>query len=266
MKLTCTTKSSKSSIVNSVKSIVTKLPVKNFVASALLIGITGSMALDSFVLTAPSYAQTDSQTKVRQAIHSSCKSLEPSDTLLGHLSYAEAPKNELESLVPNGKIQLRTAAAKQFIAMVKAAAEDGVILVPLSGFRSLVEQQHLFFDVKAERGQTTVERVKVSAPPGYSEHHTGYAIDIGDGSNPNLNLSPSFDSSAAFNWLNSYATHFSFEISFPRDNCQGISYEPWHWRFLGDIHSLETFYKARNGGTQDTCKIEQDVKIDNINH
>ena len=255
MKFTCTIKNPLFSLVNSVKTIAAKLPLKVIVASALLIGFTGSIAMDSFVRTAPSYAQTDSQTKVRQAIHSSWKSLEPSDTLLGHFSYAEAPENELESLVPNGKIKLRTAAAKQFLAMVRAAAEDGVILVPLSGFRSLVEQQHLFFDVKAERGQTTVERAKVSAPPGYSEHHTGYALDIGDGSNPNLNLSPSFDSSAAFNWLKSHATHFSFEISFPRDNSQGISYEPWHWRFLGDIHSVKTFYQARNGGKQDTCKI-----------
>ena len=38
----------------------------------------------------------------------------------------------------------------------------------------------------------------------------------------------------------------SFEISFPKDNVQGVSYEPWHWRFVGDTDSLETFYKANN--------------------
>jgi D-alanyl-D-alanine carboxypeptidase len=35
-------------------------------------------------------------------------------------------------------------------------------------------------------------------------------------------------------------------MSFPKDNPQGVSYEPWHWRFVGDRQSLETFYKAKN--------------------
>src|SRR6478672_2140510 len=67
MKLTCTTKSSLPSIVNSIKSIATKLPVKVIVASVLLISATGSMAMDSFVLTAPSYAKTASKPKVSKA-------------------------------------------------------------------------------------------------------------------------------------------------------------------------------------------------------
>ena len=89
------------------------------------------------------------------------------------------------------------------------------------------------------------QRAAVSAPPGYSEHHTGYAIDIGDADVPATNLSPDFENTAAFKWLRENAAYFSFELSFPRDNPQNIMYEPWHWRFVGDRHSLETFYKAR---------------------
>ncbi|MCY7275262.1 MAG: D-alanyl-D-alanine carboxypeptidase family protein, partial [Phormidesmis sp. CAN_BIN44] len=70
-------------------------------------------------------------------------------------------------------------------------------------------------------------------------------IDIGDGNVPATNLSPSFDQTAAFNWLKQNAVRFNFEISFPKNNPQGVSYEPWHWRFVGDRQSLETFYKAR---------------------
>ncbi len=168
------------------------------------------------------------------------------ETLLGHLPYAEAPQAELKPIGGEGRIQLRSAAAQQFGAMVAAAVTDGVDLVPISGFRSLAEQKHLFFDVKAERGQVTTERAEVSAPPGYSEHHTGYVVDIGDSARTETNLSTDFENTAAFEWLQSNAAHFSFELSFPKDNPQGVSYEPWHWRFVGDQHSLETFYKARN--------------------
>ncbi|GBG81625.1 hypothetical protein CBR_g32617 [Chara braunii] len=61
------------------------------------------------------------------------------------------------------------------------ARKDGVYLVPLSGFRSIQEQEELFFGTMSSRNQGPIERAKVSAPPGYSEHHTGYVLDIGDG-------------------------------------------------------------------------------------
>lgn len=169
-----------------------------------------------------------------------------SELLLGHFAYEEAPQSELEPITSDGRIKLRSSAAKQFKAMVAAARADGVRLVPISGFRSTNEQEHLFFDVKAQRGQATTKRASVSAPPGYSEHHTGYAVDIGDANVPATNLSTAFENTKAFKWLEQNAARFSFELSFPQDNPQGISYEPWHWRYVGDRHSLETFYKARN--------------------
>ncbi|HEY9847944.1 MAG TPA: M15 family metallopeptidase [Leptolyngbyaceae cyanobacterium] len=163
----------------------------------------------------------------------------------GHYAYKEAPLSELQPLVFDGRIKLRKSAAQKFQEMVAAARTQGVILVPISGFRSIQEQQYLFFDIKAQRGQDAAERAQVSAPPGYSEHHTGYAVDIGDGRVPATNLSPAFENTAAFRWLKANAPRYSFEMSFPKDNPQGVSYEPWHWRFVGDRDSLETFYKAK---------------------
>ncbi len=163
----------------------------------------------------------------------------------GHYAYKEAPIAELEPIVFDGRIKLRKNAAKKFQEMVAAARSQGIILVPISGFRSIQEQQYLFFDIKAQRGQDAAERAQVSAPPGYSEHHTGYAVDIGDGRVPATNLSPAFENTAAFRWLKANAPRYSFEMSFPKDNPQGVSYEPWHWRFVGDRDSLETFYKAK---------------------
>lgn len=168
------------------------------------------------------------------------------ENLLGHLPYEEAPESDLQAITTDGRIQLRTAAANKFLEMRSAAQADGAILVPLSGFRSASEQESLFFEVKEQRGQVTTKRAEVSAPPGYSEHHTGFAIDIGDGRASATHLSPSFEKTAAFDWLEKNAPRYSFELSFPRDNPQGISYEPWHWRFVGNLDSLETFYRARD--------------------
>lgn len=168
-----------------------------------------------------------------------------SDRVLGHYAYAEAPEKELESVSTDGGIRLRTSAARAYNDMVAAAAADGVSIGPLSGFRSIKEQEGVFFEVKQERSQSVTDRANVSAPPGHSEHHTGYAIDIGDGNAPATNLSPDFENTAAFKWLEINATKYNFELSFPKNNTQGVTYEPWHWRFVGDRTSLETFFKAR---------------------
>jgi D-alanyl-D-alanine carboxypeptidase len=170
---------------------------------------------------------------------------EPVENVLGHLPYEEAPESELKAITPDGRIRMHSSAADAFSQMQAAARANGIILTPLSGFRSVGEQNRLFFEVKQQRNQEARKRAEVSAPPGYSEHHTGYAIDIGDGQSPATNLSVSFEKTAAFRWLKNNANRYSFELSFPPNNSQGVSYEPWHWRYVGDRNSLETFYKAR---------------------
>ena len=195
-----------------------------------------------FFITAPK-KNTDTQSTPLTSTPSNTSS---NNAVLGHLAYKEASLEELTPITADGKINMRRSAAQKFQAMVQSARSAGVILVPISGFRSIEEQQQLFFDVGAQRNQTPAERAALSAPPGYSEHHTGYAVDIGDGAVPATNLSPIFESTKAFAWLQSNAARFGFELSFPRDNLQGVSYEPWHWRFVGDRDSLETFYKAKN--------------------
>jgi zinc D-Ala-D-Ala carboxypeptidase len=165
--------------------------------------------------------------------------------LLGHYPYTEAPETELQPISADGQIKLRTAAAQAYEEMAAAARADGVRLVPLSGFRSIKEQEDVFLHLKQERIQTATQRANVSAPPGYSEHHTGYAIDIGDGDTPATDLSPTFEQTPAFQWLQENGPKFNFEMSFTKGNAKGVAYEPWHWRFVGDKQSLETFFKAR---------------------
>lgn len=210
------------------------------VISAALLALAGGVV---FALQLQR-AQQESTVAASPSATASAQPTASPESLLGHLPYSEVATTELEAITPDGGIKLRKSAAKAFKEMAAAAAQEGVTLAPISGFRTIADQQQLYFGVKAERNQTPAERAKVSAPPGYSEHHTGYAVDIGDGSVPATNLDVSFEKTTAHQWLEANAKRYSFELSFPKNNPQGVSYEPWHWRYVGDSQSLETFYKA----------------------
>lgn len=145
--------------------------------------------------------------------------------------YPEA--SELVDVGPNlvGRMQrLTPAAATQWAAMQAAAAEDGVMLLLVSGFRS-VDYQARLIRKKINAGQSLGEILSVNAAPGYSEHHTGQAVDIATpGSRP---LTEEFEGSEAFAWLTRHASEYGFSMSYPRDNAAGFIYEPWHWALAG---------------------------------
>lgn len=164
--------------------------------------------------------------------------------VLGHFAYAEAPVGDLQAIGTfNDRTEyLRPTAAAQYREMIAAAAADGVQLVIISAFRSVETQEFLFFQLAQSQAMRPQERALVSAPPGFSEHHTGYVVDLGDGAATHTHLDVSFAETNAFRWLQTNAARFGFELSFAENNAQGVSYEPWHWRFVGDRHSLETFY------------------------
>ena len=166
--------------------------------------------------------------------------------LLGHFPYAEANPAELVGIGPGQQLQRDAAAA--LLAMQASARRDGIELVVLSAYRSEAIQNSLFFDIKSERNQTARERARVSAPPGYSEHSTGYAVDLGDASAPATNLSTGFDQTAAFAWLEANAARYQFVLSFPPGNAQGVNYEPWHWRYEGTAQALRVFEPAQRLG------------------
>jgi zinc D-Ala-D-Ala carboxypeptidase len=169
--------------------------------------------------------------------------LGPDGRLLGHFPYPEARPEELVAIAPG--LLLRPEAARALEAMRAAAEADGITLTVLSAYRGVELQKQLFFDVKAERNQTSADRARVSAPPGFSEHSTGYAVDLGDGRLPASNLMESFESTDAYRWLDRHAARFHFVRSFPKGNRQGVIYEPWHWRFEGSTDALEMFEPAQ---------------------
>lgn len=110
--------------------------------------------------------------------------------------------------------------------MQTAAGRDGIELLLVSAFRS-VEYQCNLIRSKLNKGQRIEDILRVNAAPGYSEHHTGRALDLAThGQEP---LIEAFETTDAFRWLNENAARFSFYLSYPRDNPHNIIYEPWHW-------------------------------------
>jgi len=117
-------------------------------------------------------------------------------------------------------------AARAWQRMRDAAAEDGIELCVVSAFRS-IEYQLGILQRKLARSQTIAEILRVSAAPGYSEHHSGRALDL---TTPGFAaLEEEFARSPAFAWLRKHGRRYGFGLSYPRDNPHGISYEPWHW-------------------------------------
>lgn len=116
--------------------------------------------------------------------------------------------------------------ARAWRSLCAAAARDGVVLELVSGFRSIAFQAALIRQ-KLARGDAIADILRINAPPGYSEHHSGHALDIGT---PGCGvLDVAFEQTEAFAWLRQHAKTFRFHLSYPPDNPQGFLYEPWHW-------------------------------------
>jgi len=127
--------------------------------------------------------------------------------------------------------RLTPAAARAWTRMREAAARDGVELRAVSSFRS-IQVQSAIVRGKLAHGQTLDAVLRVNTAPGYSEHHSGRAIDITTpGYAP---VEEEFERSPAFAWLMKNARSYDFSLSYPRGNPHGLAYEPWHWCWQGD--------------------------------
>jgi len=119
--------------------------------------------------------------------------------ILGHLPYAEISKEKLVLIEPN--IEVHMDMSDSLLKMREEAKKDGIYLVFLSGYRSINLQNDIFYSLKSIRNQEAAERARVSAPPGYSEHSTGFAIDIGDATQRETDFETDFENTDAFRWL-----------------------------------------------------------------
>src|SRR5260370_17676581 len=155
------------------------------------------------------------------------------------------PYLETSDLVPVDEHErqhyLAPQAALQWRAMKSAAAKDESQLLLISSFRS-VNRQCEIIEQKLRKGMDLNTILTVNAAPGFSQHHTGLALDIGTPTHPNL--MKDFENTVAFHWLTSNAANFGFVMPYTRDNQHGFIYEPWHW-MLGEATDCSATAESR---------------------
>ncbi|NKX53647.1 M15 family metallopeptidase [Arthrobacter mobilis] len=146
---------------------------------------------------------------------------------------------------------VRDATAGAVERMFAAAAADGVPMTLLSGFRSYQTQVSTYQHWVNVNGQAGADRV--SARPGYSEHQTGLAVDVGD-PDGSCNLSACFGDTAAGQWVARNAHRFGFIVRYQpgQESVTGYAAEPWHLRYVGKdvaadmadrgVEALETYF------------------------
>ena len=120
-------------------------------------------------------------------------------------------------------IYVTKATRDAFVAMASQARKAGIRLEVDSGFRSYRYQKQILERVLA-RGVAFDQAVQRIAPPGYSEHATGEAVDL-------VPSTGSFGDTAEYAWLLENAANYCFRETYPKSTTGGYAWEPWHWRF-----------------------------------
>ena len=110
--------------------------------------------------------------------------------------------------------------------MKQAAAAEGLRLIERTSYRSFMQQTIIYNNYVKEHGQEAADRF--SARPGYSEHHTGLAIDLNS-------LETAFGETPEGIWLANHCAEYGFILRYPKDSEEitGYIYEPWHVRYVG---------------------------------
>jgi len=141
----------------------------------------------------------------------------------------EATNLEVAEVGADGRDHLLVPAAAEAWHSLKAAAlVDGIDIFIVSAFRS-IDRQFEVVRRKLETGAPIEEVLTVCAPPGFSEHHTGRAVDLSTPGSHALEIE--FDQTTAYAWLTKRAANFGYYLSYPVGNSWGYQYEPWHWCF-----------------------------------
>lgn len=156
------------------------------------------------------------------------------------------------ALTSGQEAKVRAGTARAMTSMFAAAQRDGITLTLVSGYRSYTGQKATYAHWQSLFG--TAGANERSAHPGYSEHQTGLALDVGnaDGS---CSIATCFSKDPAGKWVAAHGHKFGFIVRYPKGKAAitGYAYEPWHLRYVGvrlatamhdfEAGTLEEFFK-----------------------
>lgn len=142
------------------------------------------------------------------------------------LEYSDFRRIPTEYTHNKSKIYILAAAHQSVLALLKAAEKDGIFLKVESVYRSAGYQKRIFKRMLAE-GRTFDDIIRYVAPPGYSQHMLGTAVDF-------FPSNWRFADTTAYAWLQENGQHFGFEETYSQFNPMKMPWEAWHWNFIGE--------------------------------
>lgn len=126
----------------------------------------------------------------------------------------------------NSKVYILAAAHQPVVALLQAAEKDGVFLKVESVYRSAGYQKRIFKRMLSE-GRTFDDIIRYVAPPGYSQHMLGTAVDF-------FPSNWRFADTIAYTWLQENGSRFGFEETYSQFNSMKMPWEAWHWNYIGN--------------------------------
>ena len=175
---------------------------------------------------------------------SACSKKSKIDYLVLVNKYSKLPDNWEKSVelvsaknAWNEDVKLEKETYKQYKKLEKELKKDGVIIVLDSIYRSVKEQQDLWDRWSKDPEKGIEYAKKYAAVPGYSEHHTGLAVDIvikKDGKLIEEN-EDMIKEREIFKKIHKKLSKYGFILRYleGRDDITGYTYEPWHLRYVG---------------------------------
>lgn len=145
--------------------------------------------------------------------------------------YVPSDLEEINTAFSLEGLKLRHAAREPFEEMCISAYKEGIVLTAISTYRSYTYQEKVYLSKKTPdmaMEDYQIERDRVSARAGHSEHQTGLAVDIND-------LEETFEHTPEGIWLARNSYRFGFILRYPKgkESITGYNYEPWHFRYVG---------------------------------
>lgn len=189
--------------------------------------------------------------KITNKKNSIDRNYKPKDLIIPKVNFVgkeEEPRNRASNLLK-----------KDLEKLFSDAKKEGLDLYLSCAYRSYEEQEFLYERALEREKSDTSDLV---ALPGTSEHQLGLAIDFTTRS-LGFQLEESFEDTKEGQWLleNSHKYGFILRYLKGREDITGYSYEPWHYRYVGDLDISKYCYE--NNLTLEELYEELDIK-DNI--
>lgn len=151
----------------------------------------------------------------------------------------------------NGSCSVAACMYDALAAMLSDGTDAGGNFVVASAYRDAAYQQQLLEeDVAASMAaglsweEAYEKETRETMPPGCSEHATGLAVDLVALDYQILDAQQA--RTMENQWLQEHCSEYGFILRYPKEKeaITGISYEPWHFRYVGEQAEREIMNKG----------------------